>query len=98
MAWLFRNRSHELRLKIYHKYYETIKRTTTTNTKSKQKSMNTSEKREFGIKNIYLFYLLTLSLMLTITQQILFTIKNSNKMLFDVKTLLKNVLNIKHFI
>ena len=61
MAWLFRNRSHELRLKIYHKYYETIKRTTTTNTKSKQKSMNTSEKREFGIKNIYLFILFTYS-------------------------------------
>ena len=35
------------------------------------------------------FYLFILSLMLTITEQILFTIKNSNKMLIDVNTLVK---------
>ena len=34
-------------------------------------------------------YLFILSLMLTITEQILFTIKNSNKMLIDVNTLVK---------
>ena len=36
--------------------------------------------------------------MLTITEQILFKTKNSNKMLIDVKTSVKNELNRKHFI
>ena len=40
-------------------------------------------------EKFYLLYLFTLSLMLTITEQILFTIKNSNKMLIDVNTLVK---------
>ena len=44
---------------------------------------------------IYLFidlfiHLFTLSLMLTIAEQILFTIKNSSKMLNNVNTLAKN--------
>ena len=64
--------------------------TTTTNAKS--------------LHFIYLFILFILSLMLTITEQILFTIKNSSKMLIDVNTLVKSkqtnkkLLNIKHFI
>ena len=40
-------------------------------------------------KDLFYFILFTLSLMLTITEQILFTIKNSNKMLIDVKALVK---------
>ena len=36
--------------------------------------------------------------MLTITEQILFTIKNTNKMLIGVNTLVEKLLNIKHFI
>ena len=42
--------------------------------------------------------------MLTITEQILFTIKNSSKMLIDVNALVKQnktkkkLLNVKHFI
>ena len=35
------------------------------------------------------FILFIISLMLTITEQILFTIKNSNKMLIDANTLVK---------
>ena len=65
--------------------------TTTTNAKS--------------LHFIYLFILSILSLMLTITKQILFTIKNSSKMLIDVNTLVKSkqtkknkLLNIEHFI
>ena len=38
---------------------------------------------------IYFFYFIFLSLMLTITEQILFTIKNSNKILIDINTLVK---------
>ena len=38
---------------------------------------------------IYLFILFILSLTLTITEQILLTIKNSSKILFDVNTLVK---------
>ena len=38
---------------------------------------------------IYLFILFILFLMLTITEQMLFAIKNSNKMLIDVNTLVK---------
>ena len=44
---------------------------------------------------IYLFYLSILSLMLTITEQILFIIKNSNKMLIDVNTLVKKPIEHK---
>ena len=36
--------------------------------------------------------------MLTITEQILFAIKNTNEMLIDVNTLVKKLFNIKHFI
>ena len=34
--------------------------------------------------------------MLTITEQILLTIKNSNKMLTDIKTLVENPIKQKH--
>ena len=34
--------------------------------------------------------------MLTITEQMLFTIKNSSKMLIDINTLVKNKQKIKH--
>ena len=44
---------------------------------------------------VYLFILFILSLMLTITEQILFTIKNSNKMLIDVNTLVKKPIEHK---
>ena len=47
----------------------------------------------------YLFISFILSLMLTITKQILFTIKNSNTMLIDVNTLVKKILlKTKHFL
>ena len=36
--------------------------------------------------------------MLAITEQTLFTIKNSNKMLIDVKTIVKKPINTKKFI
>ena len=36
--------------------------------------------------------------MLTITEQMLFTIKNTNKMLIDFNTLVKKLFDIKHFI
>ena len=39
----------------------------------------------------YFTYLFILSLMLTITEQILFTIRNSNKMLIEVNTLVKKL-------
>ena len=42
-------------------------------------------------------YLFSVSLMLTITEQILFTIKNSNKMLIDVNTLVKTAIEHKTF-
>ena len=47
---------------------------------------------------IYLFiYLFILSLTSTNTEQILFTIKNSNKMLIDINTLVKNPIEHKTF-
>ena len=44
-----------------------------------------------------LFILFVLSLMLAITEQILFTIKNSYKMLIDVNTLVKKHIEHKKF-
>ena len=40
-------------------------------------------------------YLFILSLMLTMTEQILFTIKNNNKMLIDANTLVKKAIEHK---
>ena len=52
----------------------------------------------FAYLSIYLFiYLFIVSLMLTITKQILFTIKNSNKMLIDVKPIVKKPIEHKIF-
>ena len=48
------------------------------------------------ILSLFIYYLFILSLMLTITEQILLTIKNSNKMLTDVKTLVENPIKQKH--
>ena len=47
--------------------------------------------------HFYFICLFILSLMLTITKQILFTIKNSNKMLIDVNTLVKKPVEHKAF-
>ena len=44
---------------------------------------------------IYSFVYFILSSMLTITEQILFIIKNSNKMLTDVNTLVKKAIKCK---
>ena len=47
---------------------------------------------------VYLFiYLFIISLMLIITEQMLFTIKISNKMLIDVNTVVKNPIEYKTF-
>ena len=48
------------------------------------------------ILSLFIYYLFILSLMLTVTEQILLTIKNSNKMLTDVKTLVENPIKQKH--
>ena len=45
----------------------------------------------------FIFFIYSV-LMLTITEQILFAIKNTNEMLIDVNTLVKKLFNIKHFI
>ena len=50
-----------------------------------------------GPVNQGFIYLFILSLVWTITEQILFTIKNSNKMLIDVNTLVKKPIEHKTF-
>ena len=49
------------------------------------------------VATYFLFILFYLFLMLTITEQIMFTTKNSNKMLIDVNTLVKKPIEHKTF-